>query len=113
MKAIKVGDFIEVLATKIVPENLMDENFKINFGVGSEEFAITVRSGVLAREDGFSNEASSTLKFDNKGSMVAVLGGAVSPDDAITNGTLKIDGDTSLDLLPIKGYIHAKAFNML
>jgi hypothetical protein len=44
----------------------------------------------LAREDGFSNEAGVTLKFDNKGSMVAVLGGAVSPDDAIANGTLKI-----------------------
>jgi hypothetical protein len=28
--------------------------------------------------------------------MIAVLGGAVSPDDAIANGTLKIDGDTSL-----------------
>jgi len=44
----------------------------------------------LAREDGFSNEAGATLTFDNKGSMVAVLGGAVSPDDAIANGTLKI-----------------------
>lgn len=74
----------------------MDENFKINLSVGSEEFAITVRSGVLAREDGLSNEAGLTLKFDNKGSMVAVLGGAVSPDDAIANGTLKIDGDTPL-----------------
>jgi len=30
----------------------------------------------LAREDGFSNDAGVTLKFDNKGSMVAVLGGA-------------------------------------
>ena len=28
--------------------------------------------------------------------MVAVLGGAVSPDDAIANGTLKIDVDISL-----------------
>jgi hypothetical protein len=28
--------------------------------------------------------------------MIAVLGGAVSPDDAIANGTLKIDGNTSL-----------------
>jgi hypothetical protein len=28
----------------------MNENFKINLSVGSEEFAITVRSGVLARE---------------------------------------------------------------
>lgn len=44
----------------------------------------------LAREDGFSNEAGLTLKFDNKGSMVAVLSGAVSPDDAIANCTLKI-----------------------
>ncbi len=50
----------------------------------------------MAREDGFSNEAGVTLKFDNKCSMVAVLGGAVSPDDAIANGTLKIDVDISL-----------------
>ena len=96
LKAVKVGDFIDVLATKIVPENLMDENFKINLGVGSEEFVLTVRSGVLARKDGFSTEAKLTLKFDNKGSMVAVFGGAVSPDDAIANGRLRIDGDISL-----------------
>ena len=42
------------------------------------------------------NDAGVTLKFNNKGSMVAVLGGAVSPDDAIANGTLKSEGDISL-----------------
>jgi alkyl sulfatase BDS1-like metallo-beta-lactamase superfamily hydrolase len=96
LSTINARDFIDVLATKIIPDNLMDENYHINLGVGSEEFTLIVRSGVLSRTEGFSKKAKVKVQFDMASTMVAVLTGAITADQASSKGALKTEGDISL-----------------
>jgi alkyl sulfatase BDS1-like metallo-beta-lactamase superfamily hydrolase len=94
--SIRVEDFIDAMATKVVPDRLMDENFKINFSVGSEDYTIIVRSGVLSRLNGLSKESKVSLKFKDNITMAMVLLGMMPRDEAISSGVLQIDGDPSL-----------------
>ncbi len=94
--SIRVGDFIDGLATKIIPDKLMDEHFKINFSVGPEDYTITVRSGVLSRTDGHSKEARVSLKFKDNVTMAMVFLGMKPQDEALSIGAMQIDGDASI-----------------
>jgi len=94
--SIRVGDFIDAMATKIIPDKLMEEHFRINFSVGSENYTLIVRSGVLSRTDGLSKEAKVSLKFKDNTTMAMTLLGMMPQNEAISNGSLKIVGDASM-----------------
>ena len=96
MMATPLADFLEFLATTIVPEKAGESRLAFNLVDTStgEAFAITVNNSVLVSERGLLNPKAPTLSAA-KPVLLGILFGQVPLERMITAGQAKLEGDAA------------------
>jgi alkyl sulfatase BDS1-like metallo-beta-lactamase superfamily hydrolase len=96
MMATPLRDFLDFLATTIVPEKAGESSLAFNLVDTStgEKFAITLKNAVLVSQKGQSIEGAPTLSAA-KPVLLGILFGQVPMDQMVAAGQVKLDGDAA------------------
>ena len=97
IKAIPSDLMIQVFATRIVPEkSLQAGRIAFDFKLNGENYGVEIENGVMnASKDYQPKDSSGTISSDNL-TLFSVLGGKVTPEQAVKSGKITLSGDKQL-----------------